>query len=42
MLSDGKGLAGKGRLTDEKIDIFQDYYGLAIRENSNDVQKMAV
>ena len=38
----GKGLAGKGRLTDGKIDILQDYYGLAIRENSNDVQKMAV
>ena len=41
-LSDGKGLAGRGRLTDGKIDILQNYYGLAIRENSNDVQKMAV
>ena len=41
-LSDGKGLAGKGRLTDEKIDILQNYYGLGVRENSNDVQKMAV
>ncbi|CAB4028443.1 Hypothetical predicted protein, partial [Paramuricea clavata] len=28
-LSDGKGLAGKGRLTDGKIDVLQNYYGLA-------------
>ena len=26
-LSDGKGLSGKGRLTDEKIDVLQNYYG---------------
>ena len=36
-LADGKGLAGKGRLTDAKIDILQNYYGLAIRENLDDV-----
>ncbi len=45
-LSHGKGLAGKARVTDGKIDILQNYYGLAVRENSNDVrrstQKMAV
>ena len=32
-LADGKGLAGKGKLTDGKIDVLQNYYGLAIREN---------
>ena len=29
-LDDGKGLAGKGILTDSKIDVLQNYYGLAI------------
>ncbi len=36
-LTDGKGLAGKGRLTDSKIDVLQNYYGLAVRENLSDV-----
>lgn len=40
-LADGKGLAGKGRLTDSKIDVLQNYYGLAVRENLDDVNKMA-
>ena len=40
-LADGKGLTGKGRLTDSKIDVLQNYYGLAIRENLDDVGKMA-
>ena len=40
-LDDGKGLGGKGRLTDSKIDVLQNYYGLAVRENLNDVEKMA-
>ena len=40
-LGDGKGLAGKDRLTDSKIDVLQNYYGLAIRENLDDVTKMA-
>ena len=40
-LSDGKGLSDKGRLTDAKIDVLQNYYGLAIRENLHDVQEMA-
>ena len=40
-LSDGKGLAGRGRLTDGKIDVLQNYYGLSVRENLDDVSKMA-
>jgi hypothetical protein len=40
-LSDGKTLGGKGRLTDGKIDILQNYYGFAVRENLDDVNKMA-
>ena len=40
-LADGKGLAGKGRLTDSKIDVLQNYYGLAKREILTDVDKMA-
>ena len=40
-LADGKGLAGKGRLTDGKIDVLQNYYGLAVRENLNGVDKLA-
>ena len=40
-LSDGKGISGKGRLTDGKIDILQNYYGLSIRENLHDVHEMA-
>ena len=40
-LADGKGLAGKGRLADSKIDVLQNYYGLAVRENLSDVGEMA-
>lgn len=40
-LSDGKGLSGRGRLTDGKEDVLQNYYGLAVRENLDDVDKMA-
>jgi hypothetical protein len=40
-LADGKGLSGKGRLTNSKIDVLQNYYGLAVRENLDDVGKMA-
>ena len=32
-LEDGKTISGKGRLTKEKIDTIQRYYGKAIREN---------
>ncbi|CAB3993918.1 Hypothetical predicted protein [Paramuricea clavata] len=40
-LADGKGLGGKGRLTDGKIDVLQNYYGLAVGENLDDVDQMA-
>ena len=36
-LANGKGLAGKGGLPVAKIDILQNYYGLAIGENLDDV-----
>lgn len=39
-LSDGKILRGTGRLTDPAIDKLQNYYGLAIRRNKNDLQAM--
>ena len=32
-LADGKGVGGKGQLTDKLIDRIQNYYGNAIREN---------
>ena len=38
-LRDGKGFGGKGRLTDGKIDILQNYYGVAVRSNLDDVDK---
>jgi hypothetical protein len=40
-LDDGKGVGGRGRLTDGKIDILQNYYGLAIRENLESTSEMA-
>lgn len=39
-LADGKSLSGKGGLTDAVIDRFQVYYGKAIRENTDNVDKM--
>ena len=30
-------LSGAGRLTDKKIDLFQNYFGLAIRQNKGDL-----
>ena len=39
-LSDGKGVGGKGRLTDKVIDKMQNYYGKAIRENKGDLKGM--
>lgn len=39
-LSDGKGIKGKGRLTDGEIDKLQTYYGMAIRANAGDLKKM--
>ena len=40
-LSDKKGPSGKGRLTDAKIDVLQNYYALANREKLTDVQEIA-
>lgn len=39
-LSDDKKLGGKGRLTDDKIDQLQRYYGLAKRRNLSSVDQM--
>lgn len=39
-LSDGKPLAGKGRLTNLAIQRIQTFYGLAIRRNANQLDKM--
>ncbi|KAG8332497.1 hypothetical protein J6590_108235 [Homalodisca vitripennis] len=40
-LSDGLKIGGKsGRLTDSAIDSLQNYYGPAIRRNTNDLEKM--
>ena len=38
-LSDGKGISGKGRLTDRAINLLQNYFGMAIRQN-RDVPSM--
>ena len=40
-LSNGKGLSDKGRLTDGKIDILQNYYGLVVEDNLIDIDEMA-
>lgn len=39
-LEDGKKISGKGRLTDNFIDKLQSYYGRAIRDHVNDLEKM--
>ena len=39
-MSDGKGISGKGRLTDKAINTLQNYYGMAIRTNTSDVFAM--
>lgn len=39
-LSDGKGLSGKGRLTDKIINQLSTYYGNAIRQHCNSVKEM--
>ncbi|KAJ4428170.1 hypothetical protein ANN_24185 [Periplaneta americana] len=38
-LDDGKTLAGAGHLTNTKIDLFQTYYGLAIRRNTGNEEE---
>ena len=40
-MSDGKTINGKGRLTNNRIDIFQNIYGHAIRKNKGDPQAMS-
>ena len=39
-MADGKGVGGKGRLTDKIIDQMQNYYGKAIRNNSGNLEGM--
>lgn len=39
-LSDGKPINGRGRLTSTVIDLLQNYYGMAIRANANNLQNM--
>lgn len=39
-LSDGKSIGGKGRLTNELIDSLQNFYGLAIKSNKNNLDGM--
>ena len=34
-LSEGKGISSKGKLTDRSINLFQNYFGMAIRQNSD-------
>ena len=40
-LADGKTIGGRGRLTEKMIDTMQNYYGLAIRKNKNNLIGMA-
>lgn len=40
-LEDGKGISGKKKLTNAKIDAMQKFYGSAIRDNKVDVLKMS-
>ena len=39
-LDDGLTLGGRDRLMDKRIDLFQKYYGKAIRSNKNDKEGM--
>ena len=38
-LSDGKGVSGPGRLTDKLMDKMQNFFGQAIRSNSNEKKR---
>ena len=40
-LADGLRIGGPGRLTDTTIDRLQNYYGMAVRQNTGDLKKMA-
>ena len=37
-----KGVGGKGRLTDAKIDTLQNYFDIAFRQNVADIDKMMI
>ena len=39
-LEDGRGIMGKGRLTDKCINTLQNYFGMAIRQNTSNVYLM--
>ena len=39
-LCDGKTIGGRGRLTDQLVNKLQNYFGLALRSNLNDIEKM--
>ena len=39
-LNDGKSIGGYGRLTADRIDRLQTYYGLDIRRHKNDLEGM--
>lgn len=39
-LHNGKPLGGKGHFTQSEIDILQNYYGLTIRRNVNNLKAM--
>lgn len=40
-MEDGKGIGGAGRLTHDRIDSMQSFYGLAIRKNKGDAAAMS-
>ena len=37
---DNKGISGAGRLTKQRIDTLQNFFGMAIRQNKGDLQSM--
>ena len=39
-LCDGKPVAGKGRLTDTTLNLLQNYFGMAIRQNLGNIYQM--
>ena len=40
ILSDGKKISDKGRLTDKAINTLQNYFGMAIRQNKGNLYAM--
>ncbi|XP_070536304.1 uncharacterized protein [Ptychodera flava] len=40
-LEDGKGLTGRNRLTNQMINAFQVFYGIALRNNKGNVEEMS-